>query len=160
MPVSGFTDTGDGIYIETNYGYPIMLELSDGCDIISENAQSLRIFDDPSNVHVNIINAYIDGELVLSDAASDTDLEIDFHEEAVATEEINAESIDKEIVESTAVETIETTVPPITSATEPGGIFTPLTTTSAETERSLAVETASPVETIFETEAITKIENE
>lgn len=50
---SGFADTGDGIYIETNYGYPIALEISEGSTITSSFGKSLQVYD-PAATHVDV----------------------------------------------------------------------------------------------------------
>lgn len=66
---SGYADTGDGIYIETNYGYQIRLEIS-GANVTnngviqfrtsligSEHGQSLRVFEkNATNVAVRIVS--------------------------------------------------------------------------------------------------------
>lgn len=56
---SGFVDTGDGIYIEANYEYPVTLEISSDEElnkqsvISSNNNQSLRVYpEDASHVQV------------------------------------------------------------------------------------------------------------
>ena len=75
LPVSGFNDTGDGIYIETNYGYEITLEISGASEITSANGQSLRIYNDETNVSVHIISAYIDGKHITSGEEEDSETE-------------------------------------------------------------------------------------
>ena len=58
MPGSGFNDTGDGIYVETNYGYDIELEIYGG--VISaydtaDGALALRVYEeDAENVSVKV----------------------------------------------------------------------------------------------------------
>ena len=42
---SGFADTGDAVYIETGYGYEIVLEVYGSSVLESANAQSLRVYD-------------------------------------------------------------------------------------------------------------------
>lgn len=66
---SGFVDTGDGIYIEANYDYPVTLEIrSDpaiGRDsvISSINSQSLRVYpEDASHVQVILYGGVFDQE--------------------------------------------------------------------------------------------------
>jgi len=59
---SGFTDTGDAVYIETNYGYEILLEISDSrlkhADPLS---RSLRVYEDTAtNVAVKIESGVFD----------------------------------------------------------------------------------------------------
>lgn len=53
---SGFSDTGDAVYIETGYGHDISLEI-DGTSILSTHGQSLRVFkEDAPFVKINIIS--------------------------------------------------------------------------------------------------------
>jgi len=60
---SGFTDTGDGIYIETNYDGDILLEISGGSRIESAYSYSLQVFEpDAANVTVKIYNGVFDEE--------------------------------------------------------------------------------------------------
>lgn len=61
---SGFTDTGDAVYIDAGYGYEILLEISDimedgvrkkRSELISSNSKSLQVFkEDAVNVAVKI----------------------------------------------------------------------------------------------------------
>ena len=57
---SGFTDTGDAVYIDTSYGYEILLEISDldngdASVLTSADSQSLQVFEaDADNVAVKI----------------------------------------------------------------------------------------------------------
>ena len=57
---SGFVDTGDGIYIEANYEYPVTLEISSDAElgresvISSANNQSLRVYPEDAS-HVQVI---------------------------------------------------------------------------------------------------------
>lgn len=51
---SGFNDTGDAIYIESNYGGEILLEINGDCTITSDDAQDLRVYPDDSNVKVTV----------------------------------------------------------------------------------------------------------
>ena len=52
---SGCSDTGDGIYIETNYGYPIFLQIDGDSKIESVYGYSLQVFEpDAPNVTVQI----------------------------------------------------------------------------------------------------------
>ena len=61
---SGFIDTGDGVYIETNYGYEITLEISEDNSLPesdrktvlnSDHSRSLRVFEETApNVAVKI----------------------------------------------------------------------------------------------------------
>lgn len=51
---SGYTDTADAVYMETNYGYEIVLNISDS-ELYSENGQCLQVFEkDATNVAVHI----------------------------------------------------------------------------------------------------------
>ena len=52
--MSGFNDTGDGIYIESNYDGEIRLEISGSSTVRSEKALALRIFPRTDNVSVSI----------------------------------------------------------------------------------------------------------
>ncbi len=57
---SGFTDTGDAVYAETNYGYEISLYISADSVLEAKDAKSLplRVFEEnASNVHVEIEDA-------------------------------------------------------------------------------------------------------
>lgn len=57
---SGFADTGDAVYIETNYGYEILLEIS-GSTLTSTYSQSLQVFEpDATNVAVIIYSGTFD----------------------------------------------------------------------------------------------------
>lgn len=42
---SGFADTGDAVYIESGYGYEIVLEVSGNSVLLSDNAASLQVYD-------------------------------------------------------------------------------------------------------------------
>lgn len=53
-PMSGFNDTGDAIYIESNYGTEILVEIRGNSIVDSTYAQALRIFPNSSNVKVSI----------------------------------------------------------------------------------------------------------
>lgn len=61
---SGFSDTGDAVYIETGYGHDINLEIDeiDGTSILtSTHGQSLRVFkEDAPFVKINIISGEFD----------------------------------------------------------------------------------------------------
>jgi hypothetical protein len=60
---SGCADTGDGIYIETNYGGDILLEISGGSVITSEYGYSLQVYKpDATNVIIRIIDGVFDEE--------------------------------------------------------------------------------------------------
>jgi len=60
---SGCADTGDGIYIETNYDGDILLEISGGSRIESAYSYSLQVFEpDAANVTVKIYNGVFDEE--------------------------------------------------------------------------------------------------
>ena len=58
---SGFTETGDAVYIETNYGYEILLEIDGDSVLESEYSKSLQVYkpDDP-NVYVKIYSGSFD----------------------------------------------------------------------------------------------------
>lgn len=51
---SGFTDTGDGVYVEVSYGYPINVTISGASEIgcTAQSAQSVRVF--PASVLVEV----------------------------------------------------------------------------------------------------------
>ena len=60
---SGFTDTGAGIYVETNYGYEIVVEVRDASTITSEKSKAVLVYDSTdSNYKVNIYNAVLSSE--------------------------------------------------------------------------------------------------
>ena len=62
---SGYCDTGDAVYIETNYGYDIELNISEGSILTTadENAKSLRVFEeDATNVVISIESGTFDEE--------------------------------------------------------------------------------------------------
>ncbi len=42
---NGFTDTGDGVYVEANYTAEIVVELYGNCEVISQNALAVRKFE-------------------------------------------------------------------------------------------------------------------
>ena len=51
---SGYTDTADAVYIETNYGYEIVLHIPDS-ELYSGNGQCLQVFEkDATNVAIHI----------------------------------------------------------------------------------------------------------
>jgi len=59
---NGFTDTGDAVYVETSYGYPIELNIQDS-QLMRNHPQSnsLRVFDEKSTVvKVNIESGTFD----------------------------------------------------------------------------------------------------
>lgn len=58
---SGCADTGDAIYIETNYGYKILLEISEDSDIRASKSYSLQVYKpDADNVTVRIYSGDFD----------------------------------------------------------------------------------------------------
>lgn len=58
---SGSADTGDGIYIETNYGGDILLEISGGSIITSANSYSLQVYKpDATNATIRIYDGTFD----------------------------------------------------------------------------------------------------
>ena len=64
---SGFVDTGDGIYLETSYGYPINLVVSGYCDIscTAQTAQAIRVY--PENP---VVKVYLNGGLYSTDVSA------------------------------------------------------------------------------------------
>lgn len=60
---SGFTDTGDAVYVETGYGYEILLKISGSSTLTSDNSQSLQVYDpNATNVKVEIESGIFDEE--------------------------------------------------------------------------------------------------
>lgn len=60
---SGSATTGDGIYIETNYGNDILLEISGASKITSEHSYSLQVYEkDAPNVTIRIYGGTFDQE--------------------------------------------------------------------------------------------------
>jgi hypothetical protein len=65
---SGYTDTGDAVYIETNYGYDIQLEISEGSILNcrgpnTDKSQSLRVYEaEATNVLIQIESGKFDEE--------------------------------------------------------------------------------------------------
>ena len=58
---SGSADTGDGIYIETNYGGDILLEISGGSIIKSADSDSLQVYEPAAtNVTIRIYDGTFD----------------------------------------------------------------------------------------------------
>ncbi len=56
-PASGFSDTGDAVLIETNYGYDINLEVTDGIlNAVNKNSEIIRIYPEKTNVKVKIVS--------------------------------------------------------------------------------------------------------
>ena len=78
---SGYTDTGDAVYIETNYGYDIQLEISEDSILMCKNpnleSQSLRVYEaNATNVRVLIKDGKFDEEQpkeYLAENSSQTD---------------------------------------------------------------------------------------
>ena len=72
---SGFIDTGDSIYIESSYGYPITLTVTGECNIshAAGISKAIRVFPEASNVKVQLeggiytsdVSEFIDEELYL-----------------------------------------------------------------------------------------------
>ena len=53
--VSGFSDTGDGVYVEANYETEILVELYGNCDVSSENGLAVRKYmPDATNATIAI----------------------------------------------------------------------------------------------------------
>ena len=58
---SGFSDTGDAVYIETGYGHDISLEIDGTSILTSTYGQSLRVFEENAPfVKINIISGVFD----------------------------------------------------------------------------------------------------
>lgn len=58
---SGFADTGDAIYVETNYNYEILLEISGNSVLTSAKGLSLQVYkEDAKHVTVRIISGVFD----------------------------------------------------------------------------------------------------
>lgn len=58
---SGFADTGDAIYIEANYGYEILLEISGDSVLTSAHSKSLQVYkEDAKHVTVRIYSGVFD----------------------------------------------------------------------------------------------------
>ena len=58
---SGFSDTADAVYIETNYGYEIRLDISGNTELISKHGKSLQVYEsDAENVFVQILSGTFD----------------------------------------------------------------------------------------------------
>ena len=62
---SGFADTADAIYIETNYGFPISVEIDCGTNMVTSiNGKSLQVYEESaSQVKINIISGIFDENL-------------------------------------------------------------------------------------------------
>lgn len=59
---SGFSDTGDAVYIETNYGYEIVLKISGDSKLTSTHGKSLQVYEENStNVLVQIESGTFSG---------------------------------------------------------------------------------------------------
>lgn len=62
---SGFVDSGDGIYAETTYGYPISIAVS-GTSVVqrtASTAQAVRVFPETDNVRVEITSGTFDTDV-------------------------------------------------------------------------------------------------
>lgn len=58
---SGFTDTADAVYIETNYGYEIVLEIGGDSKLVSDRGLSLQVYESTAtNVAVKIESGTFD----------------------------------------------------------------------------------------------------
>ena len=153
MPVSGFNDTGDGIYIETNYGYEIALRISRESTIESENGEAIRVFEenDP-NVSVEIISAYLNGEFFASDNGEFVD----------AADAVFAEETEIPMTEETQEVLAETTVLPATETSESSTTAAPVAeaTEAADTSvETVHTDISEPVEEIVTTtEVVTAAE--
>ena len=55
---SGYLDTADALYIETNYGYEIIVNISEGSKLDSKKGESLRVHDvNATNVLITVENS-------------------------------------------------------------------------------------------------------
>lgn len=54
LSLSGFCDTGDGIYIESNYGHEIILDISGTSSVTSTHGYALQVYPTTDNVHVAV----------------------------------------------------------------------------------------------------------
>lgn len=88
---SGYCDTGDAVYVETNYGYDIEVNISEGSILTTadEAAKSLRVFEeDATNVVITIESGTFDEEQPLEylaensiqEQGTDTKFVISVHE--------------------------------------------------------------------------------
>jgi len=54
VSLSGFNDTGDSIYIESNYGGAIQLQVKGSSTLTSDHAQALRVYPQSDKVSVSV----------------------------------------------------------------------------------------------------------
>lgn len=62
---SGFLDTGDGIYVEANYNYPVNITVSGNSDIscAAQSAQAIRVFPESALVKVTVASGLFDTDV-------------------------------------------------------------------------------------------------
>jgi len=62
---SGFVDSGDGIYVETGYGYPIRIRVSGDSHIgcTAQTAKAVRVFPESSLVKLELIGGIYDTDV-------------------------------------------------------------------------------------------------
>lgn len=81
VSMSGWTDTGDGIYLETNYGYDIELNISGQSTVKStvDNTYAIREYPLADNVNINITGGTFSSSVVdiLSNEYEQTETIID-----------------------------------------------------------------------------------
>lgn len=65
VAVSGSQDTGDGIYIESDYGYAITLTISGDCEIThtASTAKAVRVYPAAAHVKTNITGGIFDSDV-------------------------------------------------------------------------------------------------
>lgn len=62
---SGFLDTGDGVYIESDYGYPVVLEISGNSEISHKaaTAKAVRVYPEAAHVRTLITGGQFDSDV-------------------------------------------------------------------------------------------------
>lgn len=62
---SGYLDTGDGVYIESDYGYPITLVISGDCEIThtAATAKAVRVYPESNHVRTEISGGVFDSDI-------------------------------------------------------------------------------------------------
>lgn len=62
---SGFLDTGDGVYIESDYGYPVVLKISGACEISHKaaTAKAVRVYPEATHVRTLITGGQFDSDV-------------------------------------------------------------------------------------------------
>ena len=65
VATSGCRDTGDGIYIEADYLYPISLTISGNCEIthVASTAKAVRVYPEGNHVKVKITGGSFDSDV-------------------------------------------------------------------------------------------------